>query len=175
MKVNVKIQTDFPYWVKETTTAFNHGSAGTEGTNLDYNRDFPHDYTSNLLGTALHNTGFVASNFIMRIHGACESPCVTINGHDYQVNVSVGRNETLTIDSVNKTIVLTHEDGSTENCFNLRYRYSYIFENIPKIAKAAGIVNGYRIITNCGDDGCQSVKHLHFHIIGGEKLSEKMA
>ena len=48
------------------------------------------------------------------------------------------------------------------------------FENIPKIAKAAGIVNGYRIISNCGDDGCQSVKHLHFHVIGGEKLSEKM-
>jgi sugar/nucleoside kinase (ribokinase family) len=48
-------------------------------------------------------------------------------------------------------------------------------ENLPKIAKAAGIVNGYRIISNCGDDGCQSVKHLHFHIIGGEKLSEKMA
>ena len=52
---------------------------------------------------------------------------------------------------------------------------AYIFENIPKIAKSAGIVNGYRIISNCGDDGCQSVKHLHFHIIGGEKLSEKMA
>ena len=50
-----------------------------------------------------------------------------------------------------------------------------IFENIPKIARLAGITNGYRIISNCGDDGCQSVKHLHFHIIGGEKLSEKMA
>ncbi len=52
---------------------------------------------------------------------------------------------------------------------------AYIFEKIPKIAVKAGITNGYRIISNCGDDGCQSVKHLHFHIIGGEKLSEKMA
>ena len=52
---------------------------------------------------------------------------------------------------------------------------SYIFEHIPSIAKASGITNGYRIISNCGDDGCQSVKHFHFHIIGGEKLSEKMA
>jgi histidine triad (HIT) family protein len=52
---------------------------------------------------------------------------------------------------------------------------AYIFEKIPFIARQAGIVNGYRIISNCGDDGCQSVKHLHFHIIGGEKLSEKMA
>ena len=52
---------------------------------------------------------------------------------------------------------------------------AYIFEKIPFIARQARIVNGYRIISNCGDDGCQSVKHLHFHIIGGEKLSEKMA
>ena len=52
---------------------------------------------------------------------------------------------------------------------------AYIFENIPKIARLAGITNGYRIISNCGEDGCQSVKHLHFHIVGGEKLSEKMA
>ena len=45
---------------------------------------------------------------------------------------------------------------------------------IPAIAKAAGITNGYRVITNCGEDGCQSVKHLHFHILGGKKLSEHM-
>ncbi len=49
-----------------------------------------------------------------------------------------------------------------------------IFEKIPRIAKAAGCTNGYRVITNCGDDGCQSVKHLHFHILGGKKLAEKM-
>ena len=52
---------------------------------------------------------------------------------------------------------------------------AYIFASIPNIAKKAGITNGYRVITNCGEDGCQSVKHLHFHILGGEKLSEKMA
>ena len=50
-----------------------------------------------------------------------------------------------------------------------------IFENIPKIAKEAGIVNGYRVISNCGDDACQTVHHLHFHIVGGAKLSDKMA
>lgn len=51
---------------------------------------------------------------------------------------------------------------------------SYIFERIPEIAKASGVENGYRVITNVGEDGCQSVKHLHFHILGGKKLSEKM-
>ncbi len=52
---------------------------------------------------------------------------------------------------------------------------AYIFENIPKIAKLAGITNGYRIISNCGPDACQSVPHLHFHLLGGAKLAEKMA
>ena len=50
-----------------------------------------------------------------------------------------------------------------------------IFSKIPVIAKKAGITNGYRVISNCGADACQSVKHLHFHILGGGQLAEKMA
>ena len=50
-----------------------------------------------------------------------------------------------------------------------------IFEAIPKIAAAEGLANGYRVITNCGEDACQTVKHLHFHILGGKPLPETMA
>lgn len=57
---------------------------------------------------------------------------------------------------------------------NSRY-VAHIFEVIPKIAKSEGLTNGYRVITNCGEDGCQSVKHLHFHLLGGKKLPESMA
>jgi histidine triad (HIT) family protein len=49
-----------------------------------------------------------------------------------------------------------------------------IFEKIPEIAKLAGAKNGYRVITNCGEDACQSVLHLHFHILGGKKLPDNM-
>lgn len=49
-----------------------------------------------------------------------------------------------------------------------------IFEAIPTVAKQAGLKNGYRIISNCGEDACQTVKHLHFHIMGGKKLPEQM-
>lgn len=49
-----------------------------------------------------------------------------------------------------------------------------IFEKIPEIAKAEGLENGYRIINNCGEDGCQSVKHIHFHLLGGKKLREEI-
>ena len=50
-----------------------------------------------------------------------------------------------------------------------------IFEAIPKIAAAERLTNGYRVITNCGEDACQTVKHLHFHILGGKPLPETMA
>ena len=49
-----------------------------------------------------------------------------------------------------------------------------IFCAIPKIAASLGLQNGYRVITNVGEDGCQSVKHLHFHVLGGAKLPENM-
>lgn len=48
------------------------------------------------------------------------------------------------------------------------------FEAVAKIAKAEGLENGYRVINNCGEDGGQSVKHLHFHLLGGVKLGEKI-
>ena len=51
---------------------------------------------------------------------------------------------------------------------------AHIFETIPKIAAAEGLTNGYRVITNVGEDGAQSVKHMHFHILGGKKLPERM-
>ncbi len=37
-----------------------------------------------------------------------------------------------------------------------------------------GLQNGFRVVSNAGENGCQSVMHLHFHILGGEKLCDKM-
>ena len=51
----------------------------------------------------------------------------------------------------------------------------HVAEAIPEVAKALGLENGYRVITNAGEDGCQSVRHLHFHLLGGAKLPERMA
>ena len=70
-----------------------------------------------------------------------------------------------------KLHVASADEVSAENSAYV----AHIFERIPEIAKSVGLTNGYRVITNCGSDACQSVKHLHFHIIGGEQLSEKMA
>ena len=52
---------------------------------------------------------------------------------------------------------------------------AHIFEVIAQIAKAEGLEGGYRVVSNCGDDGGQTVHHLHFHILGGKKLNLEMA
>ncbi len=54
------------------------------------------------------------------------------------------------------------------------YLVAKCFEAIAKIARAEGLDNGFRVVNNCGEDGGQTVMHLHFHILGGVKLSEKI-
>ena len=52
---------------------------------------------------------------------------------------------------------------------------AHIFAKIPQIAAEQGLINGYRIVSNCGADAGQTVKHLHFHILGGKALTLEMA
>ena len=52
---------------------------------------------------------------------------------------------------------------------------AHIFATIPQITKAEGLEGGYRVVSNCGADAGQTVQHLHFHILGGTKMADKMA
>lgn len=51
---------------------------------------------------------------------------------------------------------------------------SEVIKTIPLIAAQLNLKNGYRVITNCGNDGRQSVHHLHFHILGGKQLADRL-
>ena len=45
-----------------------------------------------------------------------------------------------------------------------------------KVAALEGLTErGFRVVSNCGEDACQSVRHLHFHVLGGRKMGETMA
>ncbi len=48
---------------------------------------------------------------------------------------------------------------------------SHIFEIIPKLAAEDGLDKGYRVVSNIGEQGQQSVPHLHFHILGGRDMT----
>ncbi|NLM85204.1 MAG: histidine triad nucleotide-binding protein [Clostridiales bacterium] len=52
---------------------------------------------------------------------------------------------------------------------------SALLRAAKEVARLLGIQDsGYRLVSNCGEDGRQSVQHLHFHILGGERLSDRM-
>ena len=47
---------------------------------------------------------------------------------------------------------------------------AHIMLKIKDIAKELGLENGYRVVINTGEDGMQSVKHLHVHVLGKRRL-----
>ena len=58
------------------------------------------------------------------------------------------------------------------NAENVKY-VAAIWEKIPQIASELGFAeNGYRVVNNCGEDGGQTVPHLHFHLMGGKKFTD---
>ena len=46
----------------------------------------------------------------------------------------------------------------------------HIFAAAAKLAKELGLEKGYRIVNNCGEDGGKTVRHLHFHLLGGRSM-----
>lgn len=72
---------------------------------------------------------------------------------------------------VPKAHIASAADITTENADLV----AHIFAVIPQIAAAEGLENGFRVVTNSGADACQSVQHLHFHLLGGAKMADRMA
>ncbi len=131
MMLEITAQTDFPEWIKETTTTFQLNFTEEAEAFLDFPYDSPYDFKNGLSTGVLNNTNFVASNFRIAIYGEVSKPTLFIGGHEYSVAVDVAKGEFLTIDSANKTIILTKQNGRQVNCFNSRNKDSYIFEKIP--------------------------------------------
>lgn len=46
----------------------------------------------------------------------------------------------------------------------------HLMLKVKEIAKDLGLENGYRLVANTGADGMQSVKHLHFHLLGKRRM-----
>lgn len=50
-----------------------------------------------------------------------------------------------------------------------------LVNGIQKVAEIEKVeADGFRVLSNCGKNGCQSVEHLHIHLLGGKQLSERM-
>lgn len=46
-----------------------------------------------------------------------------------------------------------------------------VFEAVAKIAKAEKLEKGYRVVNNCGEEGGQTVGHIHFHLLARRNLA----
>ena len=68
-------------------------------------------------------------------------------------------------------VLASAADATEENAALI----GHVFAVAAKLAKELGLDNGFRVVTNSGDDACQTVHHLHFHLLGGKQLSEQMA
>lgn len=45
-----------------------------------------------------------------------------------------------------------------------------IYEVAAKLATQLGLDKGFRVVNNCGEDGGQTVHHIHFHLLGGRSM-----
>ncbi|MBQ8783033.1 MAG: histidine triad nucleotide-binding protein [Clostridia bacterium] len=68
---------------------------------------------------------------------------------------------------VPKVHIASADDVTDENSAVI----AHIFEVAAKIAKEKGLSDGYRIVNNCGDRAGQTVKHIHFHLMGGRDFT----
>ncbi len=50
---------------------------------------------------------------------------------------------------------------------------AHVFEVAAKLAVELGVTDGFRVVTNTGENAGQTVKHIHFHLLGGRKLGRE--
>lgn len=70
-----------------------------------------------------------------------------------------------------KHLMSSMEDYDYASCGD---EIARIFAAVALVAKKLGLSGGYRIINNCGRDAGQTVKHIHFHLLAGMDMGEKL-
>ncbi len=65
-----------------------------------------------------------------------------------------------------KKHIKSTDDISKEDEFLM----GYMMGKVKEVAEKLELLNGYRVVINCGEDGMQTVKHMHMHILGKRKM-----
>lgn len=130
-KIDLTLTSSDPAWYREHLYPFFPSTGGEFVGGVDFPYDYPHDYAISSNGQKIVCDSVGSSAFKLLIYGEATNPAVVINGHTYVVNGTIGKGETLLIDSLNKTITLTTATGKKVNWFDNRGREEYIFEPIP--------------------------------------------
>lgn len=132
-EIELTLTSDDPSWYRESKTVFPANTEDTvsTGSGTDYPYDYAYDYAGIMPGRKIPCDTLSSNEFRIVIYGRAYNPAITIGGHTYAINGTIGAGETLTIDSTAKTIILTTASGQQINWFDKRGRDNYIFEPIP--------------------------------------------
>ena len=68
---------------------------------------------------------------------------------------------------VPKAHIKCADEITAENSFLI----AKVFEAVAKIAREQGLDKGYRVVNNCGEEGGQTVGHIHFHLLARRNLA----
>lgn len=128
-KIVLTLTSEDPCWYRKKLYSIFPNSGSIAGN--DYPLGYPWGYAAPPYSNRIVLDSVRNNAFTMKIYGEITNPAVTIGGHLYSVNGTVKAGESLLIDSLTKTIVLTKATGEKENWFDKRNRSSYIFEPIP--------------------------------------------
>ena len=136
MENAVKLLVPYPFWCRDHVQTFTMGaSRSAELLKTDpylyYPITYPYKYSTPKDVGTLRNDHYAACDFKMIIYGPCENPAVHINGHLYEVFVTLRTGEYLLIDSRENLVQRYAIDGRVENIFNARNKESSLFEKMP--------------------------------------------
>lgn len=142
---DVTIYCPYPFWTKETKYEIHATGADQIIDGLDFPFDLPCDLGVSGYRRVITFDTSIPLDFRLVFYGVITTPSININGHLYEVQVTVPQNSTLTISSIEKNyrekgVVMTYPSGTQTSVLYARNRDSYIFEPItPK--------NGQIIVT----------------------------
>lgn len=147
---NVKFIFPHPFWIDEQEQAYQPTASvidiedGDTISLLGYPYQYPYGYDVEVIagggdsGEAIRTWEFEGINkspFVLEIFGAVTNPRVNIDSHVYQVNLTLGEDDKIVIDSRDNTITLhrytSQGGGSVTNAYMYQNFNSNIFEPIP--------------------------------------------
>ena len=128
-----KLASEYPFWIHEEFRSFPPISSGSEEEEsyLDYEHDYPYDYTMPYGGDVIWNVDHYAPcEFLMTVFGPAVDPRVVINGHPYQIYTTLDANEYLQIDSRANTVVKYLANGIQQDIYDYRAKRESVFDPI---------------------------------------------
>ena len=127
----MKILSDHPFWISETTYNFYSYDTVLSSNNKNYPGRYAYRYANGLSNAYIQNPHFSDANFDLIIYGPVVNPQVTIGEIPYLVNIVLEAGEYLKIDSRAGTVTKVMANGEIVNAFHNRQKGRQFFKKIP--------------------------------------------